>query len=133
MSYIVWSVTGCLNIILFLFLNGYFQKSGCFGDVMSATVTWDFVHTLLLLYSGARSHTCGVLLMFLVLCCVWFVYPILCWYRCPEIGTSSIDRAQLRRFRLKTETIQFRKRCVLNKNRSMGNVKKHNSCSIAID
>jgi hypothetical protein len=38
------------------------------------------------------------------LCCDWFVYRILCWCRCPEIGTSSIDWAQLSRFHLKTET-----------------------------
>jgi hypothetical protein len=30
--------------------------------------------------------------------------PSWCWHRCPEIGTSSIDWAQLSRFHLKTET-----------------------------
>jgi hypothetical protein len=25
------------------------------------------------------------------LCCAWFVCPILCWCRCPEIGSSSIS------------------------------------------
>jgi hypothetical protein len=33
----------------------------------------------------------------------WFIYPILRWSRCPEIGTSSIDWAQWSRFHLKTE------------------------------
>jgi hypothetical protein len=29
---------------------------------------------------------------------VWFTYPtypVLCWFRCPEIGASSIDWAKL--------------------------------------
>jgi hypothetical protein len=42
-----------------------------------------------------------------VLCCAWFLCPILCWFRCPEIettGTNSIDWAKLSRFHLKTET-----------------------------
>jgi hypothetical protein len=49
-------------------------------------------------------------LMFLMYCLAdglfsaWFVYPILCSCRCPEIGTSSIDWGQLSRFYLKTET-----------------------------
>jgi hypothetical protein len=34
----------------------------------------------------------------------WFIYPILCWLWCLEIGTSSINWAQLSRFHLKTET-----------------------------
>jgi hypothetical protein len=38
------------------------------------------------------------------LCCAWFIYSILCWCRCPEIRSSSIDWAQLSRFYLKTET-----------------------------
>jgi hypothetical protein len=36
------------------------------------------------------------------LCCAWFMYHMLCW--CPEIGTSSIEWAQLSRFNLKAET-----------------------------
>lgn len=34
------------------------------------------------------------------LCCVWFIYPALCWFWCPEVetvGTNSIDWAQLSR------------------------------------
>jgi hypothetical protein len=42
--------------------------------------------------------------------------------------TSSVDWAQLCRFHLKTETIQSPKRYVLNKNRTMDNVQKHNNC-----
>jgi hypothetical protein len=29
------------------------------------------------------------------LCCVWFIYSVLCWFWFPEKGTSSIDWAQL--------------------------------------
>jgi hypothetical protein len=52
------------------------------------------------MYIGAKSHVCRVSLVFVLthadgLCCLWFIYPVLCW--CPEIGTSSIDRAQLSR------------------------------------
>jgi hypothetical protein len=38
------------------------------------------------------------------LCCALFMYPILCCSWCPEIGTRSIDWAQLSSFHLKTET-----------------------------
>jgi hypothetical protein len=38
------------------------------------------------------------------LCCAWFVYPTMCCCWWPEIGTSSVDWAQLSRFHLKTET-----------------------------
>jgi hypothetical protein len=37
-------------------------------------------------------------------CCVWFIHLIVCWFLCPEIGTSYIDLAQLNRFHLKSET-----------------------------
>jgi hypothetical protein len=61
---------------------------------------------------GARSQAFGVCLMLLMfvltladgLCCAWFSYPILCWCKCPEIGTNSIYWSQLSRFHLKTET-----------------------------
>jgi hypothetical protein len=32
--------------------------------------------------------------------CVWFIYSVLCSCWCPEIGTRSIDRAQLGRLLL---------------------------------
>jgi hypothetical protein len=58
---------------------------------------------------------------------------------CYKFGdrASSIDWAQLNRFYLKTETIQSPKRCVLkynqdgvlDKNRTMDNVQKHNICT----
>jgi hypothetical protein len=38
----------------------------------------------------------------------------MCWCRCPEIGTSSIDLAQMSRFYLKTET-KSSLRCVVKK------------------
>jgi hypothetical protein len=31
------------------------------------------------------------------ICCVWFIYPVLCWCWCPAIGTSSMDWAPLNR------------------------------------
>jgi hypothetical protein len=57
---------------------------------------------------------------------LWFVYPISYWCRCPEIGTSSIDWVLLSRFYLKTETESSSQNVVLNKNRMMDNVQKHN-------
>jgi hypothetical protein len=86
---------------------------------------------------GARSHVCGVLLVFLIfvliladgLCCAWFIYPILFWYWCPETGTSSNDWDELNRFHLKTETdSSLRKHCVLNINMRMDKVQKHTYC-----
>jgi hypothetical protein len=63
--------------------------------------------------------------------------PCWCWYRCPKIGTSSIDWGQLSRFYLKMKTesslrkVMFwnMKRTVfLDKKRTMDNVQKHNIC-----
>jgi hypothetical protein len=44
----------------------------------------------------------------------WFIYPSLWWCWCPEIGTSTIDWAQLSRL-LPEDRIQSLKCCVLNK------------------
>jgi hypothetical protein len=57
---------------------------------------------------------------------------ILCWCWCPEIGTSSMDWAQLRGFfYLKTETDSSLRNIVfLNKNRMMDNILKHNNCIV---
>jgi hypothetical protein len=65
-----------------------------------------------IIYTDARPHVCGVFLMFLMftltlvngLCYAWFIYPILCLCWRLEIGTSSIDWAQVTRFHLKTKT-----------------------------
>jgi hypothetical protein len=38
------------------------------------------------------------------LCCAWLIYPIVNWCSCLEIGTGSIDWAQLSTFHMKTET-----------------------------
>jgi hypothetical protein len=43
------------------------------------------------------------------LCCVWFIYPILCWCWCLELGTNSVDWVQLSKFHLKTDRIQSAK------------------------
>jgi hypothetical protein len=71
-----------------------------------------------------------------MVCAVLGLYTLSwCWYRCPEIGTSSIDWAQLCRFYLKTETESSLWNIVfwnisgmvfLDKNRMMDNVQKHN-------
>jgi hypothetical protein len=81
----------------------------------------------------ARPHLCGdslMILMFVptladsfILCLIY--NPILRW--CSEIGTSSIDWAQLSRFHLKTET-ESSLWNVFNKNRTMDNVQKYNNC-----
>jgi hypothetical protein len=40
-----------------------------------------------------------------MVCAVFGLYALSwCWYRCPEIRTSSLDWAQLSRFYRKTET-----------------------------
>jgi hypothetical protein len=58
-------------------------------------------------FSRARPHTRVWFFIILMFCLssrsAWLLYPICCWYRCPEIGTSSIDWVQLSRFYLKTE------------------------------
>jgi hypothetical protein len=51
--------------------------------------------------------------------------------RCPEIGTSFVDWAQLSVFYLKTGTESSFLNVVLNKNRMMDNVQRHNSCNNA--
>jgi hypothetical protein len=64
--------------------------------------------------------------------------PSWCWYRCPEIGTSSIDWAKLSRFYLKTETETSLRNVVFcninrttysDKCRTMDNVQKHYICN----
>jgi hypothetical protein len=70
-----------------------------------------------------------------MVCAVLGLYTISrYWYRCPEIGTSCIDWAQLSRFYLKTETesslgnvvFKYKQNGMLDKNRTMDNVQKHN-------
>jgi hypothetical protein len=66
--------------------------------------------------------------------CAWFIYRILYWCWCPEIGTSYTDWAQL--IRLICEDggrIQSLKRRLLNKNRTMVEVQKLNNCIRLID
>jgi hypothetical protein len=63
-------------------------------------------------------------------CCVLFIYAVLCWFWCPEIGTSSVDLAQLCKLLPEDgDRTQSSKRCFLNlKNRTMDNVQKVNNC-----
>jgi hypothetical protein len=53
------------------------------------------------------------------------LYPIWCWCRYPEIGTSSIDWTQLSRFYLKTETESSLRNVFLNENSTVDDVQKH--------
>jgi hypothetical protein len=55
--------------------------------------------------------------------------PSWCWYKCPEIGTSTIDWAHLRVLPEDGDTIQSPKRRVLkHKQSEMDNVQKHSIC-----
>jgi hypothetical protein len=85
------------------------------------------------------SLMCVVFFMFLMFvltladdsCCVWFIYPILCWYWFPEIGTNSTDWAELCRLLFEDgDRIQSLKYCVLIQNRTMDNVQKLNCINI---
>jgi hypothetical protein len=65
------------------------------------------------------------------LCCAWFVYLILCWCIYPEkkelallIGPTEYVPPE------DGDRIQSLKCCVLDKNRTMDNVQKHNSCTV---
>jgi hypothetical protein len=63
------------------------------------------------------------------LCCAWFIYPVLCWCWCSEIGTNSIDWAQLSRIHLKTKTESYLRKVVcFKKNRTMDNTQKYINC-----
>jgi hypothetical protein len=82
---------------------------------------------------GARPHVWNFVRFVLTsadgLCCVWFIYPILCWCWCPEIGTSSTDCAQLSRLLSEDEdTSPVSETLFLNQNRTMDKVQKVNNC-----
>jgi hypothetical protein len=69
----------------------------------------------------------------MVLCYLWLVYLVWCWYGCPEVETSCTDFAQLSRVYLKTETeSSLRNVVLLNKKRATDNVPKHNVCTIIL-
>jgi hypothetical protein len=61
-------------------------------------------------------------------CNLWFIYPILRSFWCPELWTSSIDWTKLSRILLKDRDSPVSETSFLNKNMSMDNVRK----SIAI-
>jgi cbb3-type cytochrome oxidase subunit 3 len=60
----------------------------------------------------------------------WVVYAVLYWFWRPEIGTSSIDRAQLSRLLLKDGDKSIVSEILFsnNKNRAVDNVQKANNC-----
>jgi hypothetical protein len=63
------------------------------------------------------------------LCCAWCIYTLLCWCWCPKIWTRFINWINLSRFHLKMETeSSLQNLYALNKNRTMDNVQKCNSC-----
>jgi hypothetical protein len=82
-------------------------------------------------HSGARPHTWGRLFFnvclnsrrWFVLCLVFIPYLVLVQV------SGDIDWAQLSRVYLKTETESRLRNFVLNKNRTMDNVQKHNICT----
>jgi hypothetical protein len=64
------------------------------------------------------------------LCCVLFIFPVLCWFWCPETGTRSINWAQLSRFLPEDrDRDQSLKRCFYITNRMMDNAQKTNNCT----
>jgi hypothetical protein len=67
---------------------------------------------------GARPHVCGVFLKFLM-----FVLP-----PADGLGTSSINWAQLSRLSQWRQNPVSETLRVINKNRTMDNVQKHNNC-----
>jgi hypothetical protein len=78
-------------------------------------------------FSRSPIFQCFVLALADGLCYSWLAYPICCLYRCPEIGSTSLDWAQLSRFYMKTETeSSLRNVMFMNKNRMMDNIQKYN-------
>jgi hypothetical protein len=79
---------------------------------------------------GARPHAYGVLSFFFVvtsadvLCCVWFIYPVLFWYWGPEVRTISFGHFSS----LKKKAKSSLRKVVLNKRSMIANVKNANYC-----
>jgi hypothetical protein len=78
---------------------------------LDTSLLQDFIHV------EFQIFYCFISVLVDDLCCAWLIYSILVLvrYRCPEIGTSSVDSAQLNRFYLKTET-EFSLRSVVFRN-----------------
>jgi hypothetical protein len=66
------------------------------------------------------------------LCCVSFIYRVLCWFWCPEIETNSIDWARQSRILPEGgDRVQSPKCCFIYvniKNWTMDNVQKVSNC-----
>jgi hypothetical protein len=102
-------------------LSLYFSWVLNWKRVAKGTFTWRLLRT-----SGFQASYHTIVMFCLLsdgLCCPWLV----CWYRCPESGSSSIDWAQMRRFYLKTET-ESRLRNVVLKYKQNGVLGKKKSC-----
>jgi hypothetical protein len=57
---------------------------------------------------------------------LWFIYPILCWFWCPEIGANRIDWSQLGMISPDDgDKAQYSKRCL--KKRTFESVQKVNN------
>jgi hypothetical protein len=76
----------------------------CVGTIRRICLSSDDLFSDSSLVQGLIRVEFLIFLRFRLSSRIWFVYPICCWHRCPEIGSSSIDWAQLRKFYLKTET-----------------------------
>jgi hypothetical protein len=81
----------CIGTIWRICLSSYdFCLDNCLVQVLTRVEFWIFSCFVLTLADGS--------------CCAWIVYPIRCWYRCPEMRISSVYWTQLSRFYLKKET-----------------------------
>jgi hypothetical protein len=76
------------------------QRTSLFGDDIYS----DSTLVLCLIYVEFLMFLMLVLTLADGLCCAWFVWPVVCWCRCLEIGTGSISWGKLSKFHLKTET-----------------------------
>jgi hypothetical protein len=62
-------------------------------------------------------------------CCVWFIYPALCWFWFPEIGTGSIDWGQVSKlFTWGRRQCSFSETLFYIKHRTIGNIQKVDNC-----
>jgi hypothetical protein len=86
---------------------------------------------------GARLQECGDFLMFVltpadVRSCVWFTYPVLGWFRCPDIVTSYVDGSQLCRLLLEDGDRIQSLNCCVKKNKLMDSNLKVNSSPVIL-
>jgi hypothetical protein len=77
-------------IYIYIYIYIFFYE---FDPLMLASVSvcspilWRLAVTLYMAI-GSRPHVCGVLNC---LSGRWFICPAWCWFRCPEVGASSVE------------------------------------------